>query len=114
MGLSFASHAGEKDFLRFMIICVASLAIRYGINFFYYLVLNIQVALVTFDFMGRNMGGMHKISIIVFVQPVGFPVTFVTIFSRNYSIPDDCLTVAFITFEPVIKDERVIVFRSLF
>ena len=114
MGLSFASLAGEKDFLRFMIICVASLAIRYCINLFYYLVLNIQVALATFNFMGKDMVGMHEISIIVFVQPVGFPVTFVTIFSRHFSIPDDCLTVAFITFKSYIKDTRVIVYRSLF
>ena len=72
------------------------------------------MTLVAFDFMGKNMGRMHEISIIVFVQSVGFPVTFVTIFSRHFSIPDDCLTVAFITFESVIKDKRVIVFRSLF
>jgi len=114
MGLSLATLASEKDFLRFMIICVARLAIRYGINLFYYLVLNIQVAQVAFYFMRENMGIMHKISIIVFVQPVGFPVTFVTVFSGHDSIPDDCLTMTFITFEPVIKDRRMIELRGFF
>ncbi|MBA7555435.1 hypothetical protein ES705_48097 [subsurface metagenome] len=48
-------------------------------------------------FMGKNMSGMHEVGIIVFSKPVGFPVTFVTIFSRYFSIPDDCLTMAFFT-----------------
>ena len=97
MGYSFSSFACEEDFLRFMRVRVARSALCNGFNIFHYLVLNIQMALVAFDFMGIDMGRMHEVSIIVLIKPVSFPVTFVAVLPRDFSVSDDGVGVAFIT-----------------
>ena len=67
MSYSFSSFSGKEDFLGFVRISVACLAVRYCINVFDDLVLNFQVTLVAFDFVGIDMGRMHEVSIIVLI-----------------------------------------------
>jgi hypothetical protein len=109
MGNSLASLSSKKDFLSFVIVCMTCPAIGYGFDFFDNLVLNIQMTLIAFDFMGSDMLNMHEVCVIVFFQPISFPVAFVTVFSGNFSISDYGLAVAFVTFKAIVKYKRMIV-----
>jgi hypothetical protein len=96
MGYSFSSFAYEEDFLRFMRVRVACSAFGDGFNIFRYFVLNIQMALVAFDFVGIDMSRMHEVSIIISIESVCFPVTFVAVFFRDFSVSYDGVRVAFV------------------
>ena len=110
MGYSFSSFACKEDFLCLVRICVARQAICNGIDVFCDLVLNIQVALVAFDLVRIDMGGMHEVRFIEFIQPVSLPVTFVAVFPGHLPISDDGVGVAFVTRETAVKDDRVVIF----
>jgi len=93
---------------------MTSHTVCYGINVFNNLVLDIQVALIAFNLMGGNMGGMHEVRVIEFVEPVHFPMAFITVFSGDFTIADDSLAVAFVAFKSVVKNRGVIKPGSFF
>jgi len=111
---SFTSFSEKKDFLGFVVVSMTCLAVRYGINVFNNLVLNIQVALIAFYLMGSNMSGMHEVCIIVFIEPVCFPMAFITIFTGDCAVADDSLAVAFVAFKTIVKNKRMIISGSFF
>lgn len=72
------------------------------------------MALVAFNFVRIDMGRMHEVSIVVFFQPVSFPVTFVTIFPGDIPVSDDGVTVALVAFESFFKNKGMVVSGSVF
>lgn len=98
----------KEDFLGFVGVGMAGLAIGYGLYVFDDLVLDLHMAEVAFDFVRRDMRGMHKVCILVFIQTVSLPVAFVTVFSGHLSVTDDGLAVAFVTREAAFEDQRVV------
>ncbi len=97
-----------------MIVHMAGLTICYGFYLFDNLVLYLQMTLITFDFVGGNMRIMQEISIFVFIESVRFPVAFITVFSRDFSISDDGVAVTFIALKTICKHNRMIEPRSFF
>jgi hypothetical protein len=108
MRSSHPSFPEKKDFLSLVIICMASQAIRDRIDLLDDLVLDFHVALVTFDFTLENMRVVHEVCIIVFIQPISFPVAFVAVFPGNLTISDYGVAVAFITIITVAENRRMI------
>ena len=67
------------------------------------------MALVALNFVRKNMGRMHEVSIVEFFQPVCFPMTFVTIFSGDFSVSDDGVAVALVAIESVFKNKGMVI-----
>lgn len=107
---SFASLSGEEDFLSLVRICVAGLAAGYGLDVFDNLVLNIEVAEVAFDFVGKDMGRMHEVGFFIPVQPFGFPVALEAIFARHISVADDSLAMAFVAAQTSLINQSMVKF----
>ena len=109
MGISLASFTCKQDLLGLVQIQVTALTRSDGLNLLDYFVLDIQVTLVALDFMGVDMGIMHKVGIIIFFQPFCFHVAFEAVFSWDLAIAMDGKTVAFVAFEAAVKDDGMVV-----
>ncbi len=109
MGISLASFTRKQDLLGLMQVQVTALAFSNGLNLFDYFVLDVQVTLIALDLMRVNMGQVHEVCIVVFVQPLCFHVAFEAVFSRDLAVSKDGMAVAFVAFEPAVKHERMVV-----
>lgn len=104
VGNTLPSRALVENLLSLMKAGMTGLAIGDGFDILDDFVLNLEMALVAFDFVGCDMSGMHQVCFFVFVQAVRLPVAFITILPGNSSVPHDDLAMAFIAFKSVIKN----------
>jgi hypothetical protein len=70
------------------------------------------MALVAFDFVFKNMLCMHEVCVIIFFQSLPFSVAFVTILSRDLTIPKNGIAVALVTGKAIFEDQGVIITRG--
>jgi hypothetical protein len=110
---AFASLSGVKDFLGFVVILMAGIAVGNGIDILDDLVLDFQMALIAFDLILVNMLGMHEVCVLIFVQSLPFSVAFVAVFPGDFAISDNGIAVAFVTGKSIGENQGVIVTRGL-
>jgi hypothetical protein len=103
------SFSGIQDFLCLVVIDVTGIAVRDGVDVLDYLVLDIHVALVAFDFVLRDMFCVHQIGVFVFFQSFPFSVALVTILPRDLPIAENGVAVTFIARKTVCEDQGVVV-----
>lgn len=108
MGDSFAALTRVKDFLGPVGPGMAGLAVGQCFDVPDDLVLDLEVALVAFDFMERDVIEMDEIGIAVFIQPLFLKMAFVTVLPGDGPVPDGCPAVAFVAGEVVGKNDGVI------
>jgi hypothetical protein len=56
---------------------------------------------------------MHEVCVLIFIEPLLFPVAFVAVFPWDFPISKNGVAVAFVTREAIVKDQRVIITRRL-
>jgi hypothetical protein len=101
---AFSSLPDVQHFLGFVKIGMTGLAIGNGFNILDDFVLDLHVALVTFNLVFGDMFCMHQIRVIIFIESLSFPVAFVTIFPGDFSISNDSIAMTFITGKSAIKN----------
>jgi hypothetical protein len=106
---AFASFSYVKDFLCSVKIHVARIAVSDMIDIFDYLVLNLEMALVAIDFVLVDMFCVHEVGVIVFFQSFLFPVAFVAVLPRDFTITEYRVAMTFIASKSVVKDQCMII-----
>ena len=102
-----------QDFLGLVIIRVARRAIGDGVYILDDLVLDFHVTLITLDLVFVNMHRMHEVCVLIFIEPLLFPVAFVAVFPWDFPISKNGVAVAFVTREAIVKNQGVVITRRL-
>ncbi len=71
-------------------------------------VLDLHVALVAFDLVLGDVGGVHQVRVLDLVKPLLFPVALVAVLVGNAAVADDCVAVAFVAGEAVVENRDVV------
>jgi len=67
------------------------------------------MALVAFDFMGRDVGGMNEVCFFITVKPVLFPVAFITIFPWHNAVTKGDLNMAALAGEIILESYLMVI-----
>ncbi len=102
-----------QNFLCLVIIRVARRAIGDGVYILDDLVLDFHMTLVAFDFVLENMHRVHEVCVLIFIEPLLFPVAFVTVLPWDFPISKNGVAVAFVTREAIVKNQGVVITRRL-
>jgi hypothetical protein len=111
---ALSAFSGVEDILLLVEAGVAGLAVGDSFDIFNDFVLNFHVTLAALDLVGRNVGGMHKVGIAIFLKPLCFPVALVAVFPGNSAVADDRIGVAFIAAPPVVENGSMVEARCFF